>query len=134
MNAEPDGLDTDPAIPQGLPARKAIARTGQKAAKAGNGAAEIADRPGPVQTVIQQGDNSDDLLGNHLSGGQIRSRTREVTQPEHMHPDGGHDRQQVFQGEDGVPPAIFQATATFEDVLKRFDQPPTALPACHAAG
>jgi hypothetical protein len=46
MNAEQDGLNKDPSVPQGLPTRKAIALASQKATKAGNGAAEVADLPG----------------------------------------------------------------------------------------
>ncbi len=129
MNAEQDGLNKDPSVPQGLPTGKTVALASEKAAKAGNGTAETADRPLHLGMRIQQGDDVDDLLGNDLCGRQIGCQTRQVSQPEQAHPNGCQDGQQVFKRADGMHAAIFQAAAIFEDFMKLFDEPTTAIPA-----
>lgn len=129
MNAKQDGLDKDPSVLHSLPTRKANALASQKATKAGNAAAEIANRLPTLGARISQGDDVDDLLGNDRCGRQIGSQAREVSQPEQAHPNRCQHGQQVLQGSDRVHTAILPATATFEKLVKFFNQPATAIPA-----
>jgi hypothetical protein len=120
MNAEQDVLDKDPSVPQGLPARKAIALAGQEAAKAGNGTAKIADGPLGLGTPIQQSHHLNDFRGNDLCGRQIGCQTRQVSQPEQAHANGGQDGQQVFKRADGMHAAILEVFAYPPETVHRF--------------
>src|SRR5216684_772237 len=120
MNAEQDGLDKGPSIPQGLPAGEAITLASEKATKTGDGTTERANRPLTWRALIQQSQDIKNLLGNDLCGRQIGKKKRQLSQPKQAHPNRRQDGEQIFQCGDGMHAAIFQATATFEHFMKLF--------------
>ena len=128
MNAFQQGLDVEPAQPQGFPARWPVPFAPQIAPLAGNGVPTLLGGQLGGRYMGQMGYHLHQVGWQHLLGWQLRCLAGHGPQLQQPHGLRRKHPQQGAQPLIGLELALLDATAGFEAVMKILHDPAGAVP------
>ena len=128
MNAFQQGLDVEPAQPQGFPARWSIPFASQVTALAGNGMPTLLGGQLGSRHVGQVGHDLHQVGWQHLLGWLLRGLAGHRTQLQQPHRLRRKQSQQGAQALVGLDLALLHTTPGFEPLMEVLHDPAGAIP------
>src|SRR5947209_15013790 len=128
MNPFQQGLDMQPASPQGLPARWTLAFAAQVAAIAGDGMPALLDRHRRSFPLLQMRHHLDDVGWQDLACGLLWILPGGGTQLHQAHGHGSKQPQERAQSLIVLHLTLLDLAARFETLMKVFSHPAGTVP------